>query len=340
MRKGYNPNKDSLLSASSYTHQVVVPVYIPDFEGYFAKSFSVFKTCIRSLSQTTHSRTFISVVNNGSCVEVRDYLNKLFKEGTIHEVIHTENIGKVNAILKALVGNDIGLITITDADVLFLPEWQKKTYTLFNALPKAGIVGLIPQFKMYETNCDCLLADRLLSKNLRFAEVRDSESMRQFYNSIGWKPNYNPHYLEYALGLFENNVEAYAGNGHVVATYRKDIFDVVRTFSGYKLGGDSEQYLDEAAARKGYWNLTTYDNLAYHMGNEPEEWMEKELDQAAIPTEEDDVPMPVCWPSRKVLSPIRFRWRTSLLRYVLISSKCNRLFLRYKGIPSPISDTY
>ena len=35
MRIGFNPNKDKLQSILEYTHQVIIPVYIPNEEGYF-----------------------------------------------------------------------------------------------------------------------------------------------------------------------------------------------------------------------------------------------------------------------------------------------------------------
>lgn len=333
MRKGYNPHKDALIEGSEYTHQVIVPVYIPSLEGYFAESLAVLRLCLESLFRTVHEKTFISVVDNGSCRDVADVLDAYFREGKIREVIHTENIGKVNAILKGLAGNPIELVTITDADVLFVPGWQSVTADVFNALPRAGIVGLIPQFKMYEMNCGNLLADRLFTDRLRFIPVADPEAMRRFYESIGWKPNYNPDYLRYALGLVENGVTVYVGNGHVVATYRKDIFTQMRSYLGYKLGGDSEQYLDAASLRKGYWNVTTADNLAFHMGNTLESWME-------VPVA-DSAGVPGLNPVTRTETSRFCHWlKNRLLPRLLISGKGNRWFLRMKKLPPSMIARY
>ena len=63
------------------------------------------------------------------------------------------------------------------------------------------------------------------------------------------------------------------GSGHFVATYKKDIFESVVTYIGYKMGGKSEGYLDTLPLEKDYWRLTTADNYAYHMGNTIENWM-------------------------------------------------------------------
>ena len=35
MRLGFNPHKDKKQIKSDYFHQVVIPVYIPNEEGYF-----------------------------------------------------------------------------------------------------------------------------------------------------------------------------------------------------------------------------------------------------------------------------------------------------------------
>ena len=49
MRVGFNPNKDKNLVRSDYYHKIIIPVYIPNFEGYFKDSFRIFKICLESL---------------------------------------------------------------------------------------------------------------------------------------------------------------------------------------------------------------------------------------------------------------------------------------------------
>ena len=67
MRIGYNPHKDELIPQSNYQHQVVIPVYVPNEEGYFVDSFKIFQLCMESLFATIHNKTFITLVNNCSC---------------------------------------------------------------------------------------------------------------------------------------------------------------------------------------------------------------------------------------------------------------------------------
>ena len=183
MRVGHNPHKNIRQEVSEYIHQVIIPVCIPNEEEYFKDSFRIFQLCLDSLFATAHDKTFITIVNNGSTPKVLTYLNELLKAQKIHEVIHTHNIGKLNAILKGLVGNNIKIVTISDADVLFCPNWQKETIKIFNRIPKAGVVGLVPQFKMYESNCGNIIFDNFFSNCLLFSILIGRPS-RVFTNKL------------------------------------------------------------------------------------------------------------------------------------------------------------
>lgn len=274
MRIGTNPNKENSAVKSDYLHQIIIPVFIPNQEGYFKDTFEVLKLCLESLFKTVHDRTFITIVNNGSCEEVRLFINNKFEKGEIHEVIHTENIGKLNAVYKGLVGNDIELVTISDADVFFLPNWQNETFKIFERIPKAGVVGIIPQFNTFKANSENVVWDNIFSSKLKFLEVKNPTSLIRFYDSIGWKRDYNEDYLRYILGLeYEDGLKVIVGSGHVVATYKKAVFTEIQTFSKFKMGGKGLNYIDTLPLLKDYWRVTTYDNFAYHMGNIPEEWM-------------------------------------------------------------------
>jgi hypothetical protein len=276
MRKGLNPNKDIPIEQSEFLHQVIVPVFIPNQEGYFKDSFKIFNFCIDSLIKTVHSKTFITIVNNGSSKEVEGYLNELFKSKKIHEVIHTDNIGKLNSILKGLVGNEIELVTIADSDVLFLENWQSETVAIFNSFPKAGVVGVVPQFRNFCHLCGNIILENFFRKKMKFTVVKNPEASKKFNASIGANDNYNQAYLKWNLTIENNSRMAIVGSGHFVATYRRELFSQLKTYLAFKLGGDTERYFDELPLRKGLWRMTTNDNFAYHMGNVLEDWMEVE----------------------------------------------------------------
>jgi len=76
MRIGINPAKENKELKIENYHRVVVPVYIPNFEGYFAELFEVFKLCLESLLLTVHQKTRITIYNNNCCEEVKNYIDQ------------------------------------------------------------------------------------------------------------------------------------------------------------------------------------------------------------------------------------------------------------------------
>ncbi|MEO2070473.1 MAG: glycosyltransferase family A protein [Zunongwangia sp.] len=276
MRLGNNPNKDKPLESSEFFHQILIPVYVPHQKQYFKDSFVILNECIESILSTINPHyTFITIVNNGSCAEVENFLLRLKKEGKIQEVINTTNIGKLNAINKGVVGHNFDLVTIADADTMFLSGWQEETLSIFNTFPKVGTVGLVPQFNMFSNYCTTVLFDNLTNKNMQFFRLNQPKEMQKFYRSIGWNMNEDHFYLKYILGLKKENLKVCIGAGHFVATYRKEILNSIKKYVPSKMGAESERLLDKAAEDFGLWKLTTFNNYAYHMGNVYEQWMDK-----------------------------------------------------------------
>lgn len=338
MRIGLNPNKDVHINKSKYIHQIVIPVYIPNEEGYFKDGLKIFKLCLKSLFNSIHDKTFITIINNGSSQKVKLFVDNLYEEKKVHEVIHTENIGKINAIIKGLVGNDIELVTISDADVYFLSNWQKETIKIFNHVPKVGVVGIVPQFKMYEAYCGNVIFDNIFNDKLKFTPVKDPEGLKLFYDSIGWERDYNQDYLKYNLGIeINSSLTALIGSGHFVATYKKDMFKEVTSHIGYKLGGISEKYLDLAPLKKGYWRLSTECNFAYHMGNTWENWMETAIFN---PNNNNNNNISSNFNKNKGVSALGYFFKNRLFVKFLSFPFLNKWFLKWKGLPKEMLNEY
>lgn len=335
MRKGLNPEKDKPVEIM-HTHQVVIPVYIPHTNGFFKDALQILKCCLDSLFKTAHAKTYITIVNNGSCDVVVNYLNQLYKDTQIQEIVHTTNIGKINAIIKGIKGHEFPLITIADADVLFLNNWQSETVNTFNAFPKAGVVGVVPQFKMYTNLCSPILFDKFWSKQLHFSPVKNPEAIQQFYKSIEWDDNYNKDYLKTHLVVRSpSNINAVVGSGHFIATYKKSALQhLPNETSKTKMGSELSSFLDCPVVKVGGWRLTTEDNYAYHMGNVYEPWMD-----GIISKLEQDV-MKEYHPSELKSTWLSHLMKNQLFRKLLQNDWFMNMFLRMKGLHKDMAQHY
>jgi len=340
MRIGVNPQKKYRIAEVSYLQQVIIPVYIPHHKAYFKDSFKILRLCINSLVKTVHSATFISIVNNGSCRDVRLYLQELVEEGKIQEVIHTSNIGKVNAVKKAFQGHNFPLITVADADVLFLEGWQEATTTVFTSFEKAGVVGIVPQFKMFMSLSHNLLFDAFFSKKLRFTEVEEPAEMQNFYRSLGWDDDYKKIYLQRHLTITaENNTRAVVGAGHFVATYRQECLHLMdKNPTSHKMGDIlMKNNFDTPVLKLGGWRLTTSGNFAYHMGNVFQEWMQQTV--AALPDTPLAVPPPLNLLPLKA-SRMEYFIKIKLFKKLMSYPLVYRFFIKNKGLDATAAKIY
>ena len=280
MRKGTNPAKLKNNSVENDCfHQVIVPVYLPKLEDYYEEGLEILKLCLKSIYLTVHDKTYISVVNNGSCQEVIAYLDELLKHEKIHEVIHTTAIGKINAINKGLAGHHFDLVTITDADVLFTNGWQKAVYEIYETFPKAGMVCTTPQSKRLRYLTETIFYDNLLSSKLKFRTVVDPKAMKNFAVSIGNKNFLNNIHLQKILSIERNGIKAVVGAGHFSATYKPELLETLKTsFISDKISPKSDKMLvDIPSIKNGHWRLSTFKNFTYHMGNTSRNWMKDKL---------------------------------------------------------------
>jgi len=276
MRLGKNPAKlrDNNKVENKAFHQIIIPVFLPELKGYYREGLEILKLCIESIYLTTHNKTFISVVNNGSCQEVRTYLDQCLKNKKIHEVIHTSAIGKINAIAKGLSGHNFDLITLTDADILFKNGWQKGVYDIYKAFPKAGMVGSStnPLGENYLT--ENIFFENALNRNITSESPDNYEDVKLGYTSVRREINDIENIK--LKTILSNNVKAVIGSGHSCSTYRRECLKSFYNFkpSKYKMGGHvMKKYIDFPVNELGLWRLTTFKNYTYHLGNVKENWM-------------------------------------------------------------------
>lgn len=339
MRIGFNPQKNKFLEKSNFFHQVLVPVYIPNQEGYFEESFEVLKLCLESLFNTIHEYTFITIINNGSCKEVSDYLDFLFHEKKIHEIIHVNNIGRVNAMLKGITGHSFSFFTNADADVLFKERWQEETYKIFENFPKAGVVSTTPNPKLIKYLTSNIFIDTIFSSMVKFDKLKNPEELGMFVKSIGNEDAFGKNHFEKILTIEKNGCKAVVGAGHFVATYKSSIFnELEKRFTEYIFGGDSNNIFDLPGIEKGYWRLTTLDNYTFHMGNTVQDWMKSFVSSQV--KKESMINYSKFKSNSVVKRNFFIRKLYCLGGKVLFKKMVWRLFLQYRGLTRREAENY
>lgn len=277
MRVGTNPQKSEKTIELTTLHRIVVVVYIPNGEGFYADSFRVFQNCLESIIATTNTQAAITVVNNGSFAEVGQYLKDCLEARKIDTVVsHSRNIGKIDALIGAARGAREQYITLTDSDILFVKGWQTEVEKVFTNFKNVGSVSPIPvrMGLFYGTSS---VLRQIITRKVKYSKVaipENFEAHNRYLESINWTPETEKG-LRWPV-IEKNNVKAIIGSGHQVLTISRDIlFKSVPTNPSLTLvGGQSEYlYVDEAIDKSGKMRLSTYHNFAFHMGNKLEEWM-------------------------------------------------------------------
>lgn len=291
MRLGKNPEKDNFELVLENYHRIIIPVYIPNFEGYFADSFEILKLCIGSLLRTVHQKTRITLYNNASHPDIKKYLEELYQnEPLIDQVFHSkENMGKINAILAAAAGNLEPLITISDADVLFKSGWQTGVEDVFLNFKEAGMVSPVPSSKAFKNFVNSTWYYGLFKGKLRFKDVVDPNGLLRFDKSLGNdKPLYDKIHLKKYLTISNKKKEAVVGCGHFVATLKREVFDLGTSEPAFIkiVGGVENKFIDVPNDNLGYLRLATKNNYAYHLGNTLEDWMHDEYNKTTKSSEE------------------------------------------------------
>jgi hypothetical protein len=334
MRKGTNPSKADHKIEISSKHRVILSVYIPDLTtDYFKDAKRIFKYCIESLLKTVHSDTRISIIINGCCEDVTQLIYDYQKSNQlIDQVFYTRgNLGKINAIYSIVKSNLEPLITISDADVMFLPDWQNQVEQVFVDFPEAGMVSPVPSSKGFLYSTACTLFYGLFKGKIKFRNVQDPEGLINFQKSVG-SNMYQKIHLEKYLVVSNGEDEAVVGCGHFVATFRKQVFESAPTkVCEFRVQGNSEvDYLDDPNDISGFLRLATIGNFAYHLGNSPQPWMEEKLIEIMNSSPSDaslEIPTPISFS--------RTQYKIGKFLSRLLFHKFRRQFFSYLGVNEP-----
>ncbi len=280
MRVGVNPAKLDFQLEKKYHHRIIIPVFIPNFEGYFKEIFEVYKVCIASAFKTQHGRSAITIVDNGSCQEVKDWLKEEYEAGVIETLIsHRDNIGKVDAILGAARSCREDIITVSDSDILFRLGWQEAVEDVFLNFEKAGSVAPFPITRhMYYFSTAVAKAAMKNELKFSFEASEYPNDIEDIYHCYEW--DFKKSYDGVLPIVRKNGRQAVMGSGHQIMSIRRDvIFKLPQEPSFIKISNGSEvNWIDKPIDEMGFWRLSTVRPWVAHMGNNLTESNKKEFE--------------------------------------------------------------
>lgn len=335
MRIGVNPEKGKKINHQVY-HKVIVPIYIPNLEGYFKDGLKITQLCIESLILTKHNKASLTVVNNNSCKEVREYLQTKFEDGGIdHLVHHRINLGKIDAVIPIARSSQEPLITITDGDVLFRQGWMQAVEEVYDVFPEAGMVSPVPHGTTFNKfTCNTILGG-LFKKELKIEKgLCDLKHMLAFAKSIGGEEKMykKPLHLSHQMVVKRGAFYAVVGCGHFVSTLRNTNFKLApQGLSGYVYSKNADNgFIDIPLEKSGLWRLATTGNHAWHMGNVWEPWMDEEFqNQKQTPANNKTI---VPNKPKATTFGIPLRFRRFIVSQILFSNKVRPYFVKYLGL--------
>jgi glycosyltransferase involved in cell wall biosynthesis len=140
-RIGMNPSRGVSLDFEPARTTVAVLVYAPHKAGYFENRMDVTKMTIQSILANTEEPFDLLVFDNGSSPEMVEYLQSLYKNGSIDYLhLSKSNIGKLNALNMIFNMAPGEIVAYCDDDVFHLPGWLGKHLEIIDTFPNVGAV--------------------------------------------------------------------------------------------------------------------------------------------------------------------------------------------------------
>jgi glycosyltransferase involved in cell wall biosynthesis len=181
-RIGMNPSRGISLDFEPARTTVAVLVYAPHNAGYFENRMDVTKMTLQSILTNTEEPFDLLVFDNGSSPEMVEYLQGLYKNGSIDYLhLSKSNIGKLNAlnIIYNIAPGEI--VAYCGDDVFHLPGWLGKHLEIIDTFPNVGAVT-----GFYIRERVALSSESTLA----FANQPDVEAVRGLLMPRKWEEEY------------------------------------------------------------------------------------------------------------------------------------------------------
>lgn len=258
---------------------VTTIVHIPFLDGYWAQSLDVLKLCLRSMRKSTGIPFDLMVFDNGSCIQVQDYLLDMRRNVEIQYLVLSENnVGKVGAWNFLFLSAPGEIISYTDSDVYFLPGWLEASLKILQVFPEAGMVTAQPiAGGDISSLWTAKAAQKDPSVSIQMGHLIPDEYLMAHLKGINAPPEeYERRQKDRKDALLSRGLtRAYATASHFQFTTTREIAHLLFPVKATVALGDDLQF-DVQMRELGFWRLSTTEYLVHHMGNEVPD-LKKEL---------------------------------------------------------------
>lgn len=267
--------KNQIVMPPYKRHRIIIPVYIPQEQGYFGRLLEVFRISFLSLLTTIDSsHTAITIINNNSIDAVDQMVMKAFREGKIDRYIrHQFNRGKPDPVAAEIMASYESLVTVADCDVMFMHGWQLAVERIFEGFSGVGAVSPAPAPKIQFHMSSTAWIDSLITGRIRANRYVSDLDLDRFANSVGRSDFYKEEERKVQFSRVCGKTTALLGAGHFVITFRRSAFNLFIYKPKLSGTGAGIKEIDRHVDRAGYSRYSTTSAYVLHLGNVPEPWM-------------------------------------------------------------------
>ena len=263
MRLGSNPNRTR--QADQFTPIVLTVVtHLPNLKGYHQHRMEVVQTCLKTMRDNSGGDYTVIVWDNGSCEEFRAWVRDEYKPDVF---IESMNMGKTlarNTLARMLSPETI--MTYTDDDILFMPNWLQPQIELLTIFPKVACVTGYPVRTQFRWGCELTKAWGAECGKMQAGRYIPDKWELDFAVSIGRDPNWH---IEHTQNELDYVVEWQGLRAYTTSHHCQFIGYAGTIAKAHKLDmaamGEEKSFdirLDALGLR-----LATLERLTRHMGN-------------------------------------------------------------------------
>jgi glycosyltransferase involved in cell wall biosynthesis len=270
MRRGQNPVKFIKEVAKPERITVAVLNYIPILSGYYAEMLDVLKANLSSLRDGADLPFDLMVFDNGSCAEVKDFLQAEVEAGNIQYLLLSgKNLGKGGAWNIIFSGAPGEIIVYTDNDAYFYHGWLSASLKILEAYPRVGMVTARPYRMREEINTGTVAwSEKTPGVTVEKGQFMSWEDFSSFVLSLGNSEEQAREWYETSQDIYltYHGVQAQVGASHWQFMAYKSVLQQFLPFSMDRAMGQVKQ-LDERMNGLGYLRLMPTVPYAQNMSN-------------------------------------------------------------------------